>query len=350
MTSLWSKYVVLLRLAKYAISVVDVRRVPARRNTKSCSPRKSVPGCFSVTRDEAELAVIRSRRVLVTGARGLIGQVLRKALAEDYEVAGVDRRGRGGEGGLSRADTTRLRQAERAVEGADVVIDLASAHWQQPWDVVRNNNIPAAWNTLEAAHRRGVRRVIYASSNHVTGLYERDDPYDRIVAGEYDGLDPATVPRINTAMAVRPDSPYGVGKALGEAAARYYAEEHGLSVLCLRIGTVNRADRPSAARHFATLLTHADMVSLVRCCIEAPSDLTFGVFYGVSANRWRIWDIDDARHAIGYEPRDDAETWRGEVGSPAGPGGLASAASTVSRLRAVLRGRGRRAGRRKVQA
>jgi uronate dehydrogenase len=290
--------------------------------------------------------------VLITGARGLIGQVLYRALAEDYEVAGVDRRGRGRAGSSSRADTTRLRHAERAVEGADVVIDLASAHWQQPWDVVRQNNIPAAWNTLEAAHRRGVRRVIYASSNHVTGLYERDDPYARIVAGEYDGLDPATVPRITTAMPVRPDTPYAVGKALGEAAARYYAEEHGLSVLCLRIGTLNRADRPSAARHFATLLTHADMVSLVRCCIEAPPDLTFGVFYGVSANRWRIWDVDDARDAIGYEPKDDAETWRAEAGSAAGLAASASPASTVSRLRAVLGGRGRmsRAGRRREQA
>jgi uronate dehydrogenase len=254
--------------------------------------------------------VTGSRRVLITGARGLVGQVLRQALAEDYEVAGVDRRGRFRRGGLARADTTRLRQAERAVEGADVVIDLASAHWQQPWDSVRRNNIPAAWNTLEAARRRGVRRVIYASSNHVTGLYERDDPYARIVAGDYGGLDPATLPRITTAMALRPDSPYGVGKALGEAAARYYAEEHGLSVLCLRIGTLNRAGRPSAPRHFATLLTHADMASLVRCCIEAPPELTFGVFYGVSANRWRIWDIDDARDAVGYEPKDDAEAWR----------------------------------------
>jgi uronate dehydrogenase len=295
--------------------------------------------------------VTTSRRVLITGARGLIGQVLYGALAEDYEVAGVDRRGRD-RGGLSRTDTTRLRHAERAVEGADVVIDLASAHWRQPWEVVCQNNIPAAWNTLEAARRRGVRRVIYASSNHVTGLYERDDPYARIVAGDYDGLDPATVQRINTAMPVRPDSPYGVGKALGEAAARYYAEEYGLSVLCLRIGSLNRAGRPSTARHFATLLTHADMVSLVRCCIEAPPELTYGVFYGVSANRWRIWDIDDARRALSYEPRDDAETWRGEVGSSAGPGASASPASTLSRLRTVLRERGlvSRAGKRRVQA
>jgi len=250
-----------------------------------------------------------SRRVLLTGAGGLIGQVLWKALAADYDLAGVDARLRGRKG-LPRADMRRVRQAERAVDGADVVIDLASANWQRPWGVVHRNNIPAAWNTLEAARRRGVRRVIYASSNHVTGLYEREDPYARILAGAYDGLDPATVPKITTAMAVRPDCPYGVGKALGEAAARYFAEEHGLSVLCLRIGTLNRANRPLTPRHFATLLTHADMTRLVRCCIEARSDLSFGVFYGVSANRWRIWDIDDARRAVGYAPQDDAEAWR----------------------------------------
>jgi uronate dehydrogenase len=264
--------------------------------------------------------VTASRRVLITGARGLVGQVLCRALAGGYEIAGVD--ARPGRDGVARADMARLRHAERAVDGADVVVDLASAHWQQPWEVVRDNNIPAAWNTLEAARRRGVRRVIYASSNHVTGLYERDHPFASIVAGAYDGLDPATTPKITTTMAVRPDTPYGVGKALGEAAARYYAEEHGLSVLCLRIGTLNHASRPSAARHFATLLTHADMARLARCCIEAPPELTFGIFYGVSANTWRIWDIDDARRAVGYEPQDDAERWRDEVGRQSGPPAL----------------------------
>ena len=254
--------------------------------------------------------------MLITGAGGLVGQVLRAALAADYDLAGVDARHRGRKG-LPRADMSRLRHAERAVDGADVVIDLASAHWQRPWDVVHKNNIPAAWNTLEAARRRGVRRVLYASSNHVTGLYERDDPYASILAGKYDGLDPATVPKITTAMPVRPDGPYGVGKVLGEAAARYYAEEHGLSVLCLRIGTLNRADRPLDARQFATLITHADLAHLVRCCIEVPQDLAFGVFYGVSANRWRIWDIEDARRAIGYRPQDDAEMWRGHPGGGA---------------------------------
>ena len=97
-----------------------------------------------------------------------------------------------------------------------------------------------------------------------------------------------------------------------------------LDLLGIDIGTVNRASRPLTARHFATLLTHADMARLARCCIEAPPGLTFGVFYGVSANTWRIWDLDDARRAIGYEPQDDAEQWRGEIDDrimPSAPNG-----------------------------
>ena len=79
---------------------------------------------------------------------------------------------------------------------------------------------------------------------------------------------------------------------------------------CVRIGTVNAADRPSRPRHFATLLTHADLVRLVRAAIEAPEDLRYGVFYGVSNNTWRFWDLDAARESLGYVPEDDAERWR----------------------------------------
>jgi hypothetical protein len=81
-------------------------------------------------------------------------------------------------------------------------------------------------------------------------------------------------------------------------------------VICLRIGTVNAEGRPRNAREFATLLTHSDLVRLVDCSLSASDDLRFGVFYGVSANTWRFWDIDDARQTIGYQPRDNAEAWR----------------------------------------
>jgi uronate dehydrogenase len=253
-------------------------------------------------------------RVLICGIRGLVGEVLKEALESDYDIVGLDARAR--RFSRTRADTTRLWQAERALDGVDVVIDLASTHWQQPWEAVYRNNLPACWNVLEAARRRGVRRVVYASSNHVIGGYELDQPYARIVQGDYSGLDPAAVPRLDATVAIRPDTPYGVGKALGEAAARYYSDVHGLSVVCLRIGSLNRASRPSVPRHFATLLTHADMAHLARCCIEAPPTLRFGIYYGVSANTWRIWDIDGGRREIGYKPRDDAERWRGAAVAP----------------------------------
>jgi uronate dehydrogenase len=251
----------------------------------------------------------RVQRVVITGVRGVVGQVLEPALREDYEVVGVDARRRG-PGTARRLDTARPRHARRAVRAADVVIDLASASWKAPFRTVAANNIPSVWHMLDAARRAGARRVIYASSNHVTGGYERDEPYASVVAGRYEGRNPVDIVKITTTMAVRPDSAYAAGKAFGEAAARLYADRHDLSVICLRIGTLNRAGRPSEPRHFATLITHPDMVQLVRRCIDAPADVRFGVFYGVSNNTWRIWDIDDARDTIGYEPCDDAEQWR----------------------------------------
>ena len=247
--------------------------------------------------------------MLVTGAAGLIGRVLGEGLGSDYRLLGVDvRRGDG-------VDWTRNMRSARRVrtlfEGVDTVIDLAAiSSVSTSWKDVQRTNIPATLNALECARRAGVRRLVFASSNHVTGMYERDEPYAAIVAGDYGGLEPGTYPRIDSSVAIRPDGAYGVGKALGEAAGRYYADAFDLSVICLRIGTVRSSDRPASPRDFATLLTHRDLVQLVRCCIEAPADLGFAVYYGVSANTWRIWDIESVRAAIGYEPVDDAEHWR----------------------------------------
>jgi nucleoside-diphosphate-sugar epimerase len=252
-----------------------------------------------------------TERVLITGAAGLIGSLLRQRLNDDFKLSGIDRaRARGFDSAVG--NTAKMgRRVEAAFRGQDVVIDLAGeGSPSTPWDVVHSNNLPAAFNALEAARRNGARRLIYASSNHVTGNYERDDPYAQIVRGEYGSLDPTTIPQLTTHHPVRPDGAYAIGKAFGEAAGRYYADENGLSVICLRIGTCNASGRPQHPRHFATLLTHEDLIRLVRSAIEAPDELRFGVYYGVSANTWRFWDIDDAREDIGYVPQDDAESWR----------------------------------------
>ena len=250
------------------------------------------------------------KKVLITGAAGLVGGVLREGLAADYEVSGVDMRPVDGIECLV-ADTTDLEAVLPAYDGVDTVIDLASVPDQDsPWDVVYANNLPSTYNALEAARRAGARRVIFASSNHATGNYEDDEPYASIVAGSYDGLEPGNFPLVTVDMPIRPDGPYGIGKAFGEAAGRYYSDRYGLSVICLRIGTLNREGRPLVPRHFATLLSHRDLVQLARRCIEAPDAVRFAIFYGVSGNTWRFWDIANSRELVGYSPEDDAERWR----------------------------------------
>ena len=254
--------------------------------------------------------MVERKKVLITGAAGLVGGVLREGLAADYDVSGVDMRPVDGIECLV-ADTTDLEAVLPAYDGVDTVIDLASAPDQDsPWDVVYANNLPSTYNALEAARRVGARRVIFASSNHATGNYEDDEPYASIVAGRYDGLEPGNFPLVTVDMPIRPDGPYGIGKAFGEAAGRYYSDRHGLSVICLRIGTLNGEGRPLVPRHFATLLSHRDLVQLVCRCIEAPDAVRFAIFYGVSGNTWRFWDISNSRELAGYEPEDDAERWR----------------------------------------
>jgi uronate dehydrogenase len=260
--------------------------------------------------------VSSKRRVLITGAAGLIGGILRQGLATDYDLTALDEE-EVSSAPAHRASMTRLEEVQPLFRRHDVVIDLAARSGDQvTWDDVYRNNIPATRNALEAARRASVRRVIFASSNFVTAGYERQEPYASVMAGRYDGLDPEEIPRIGAGHPLRPNSPYAVGKAFGEAIGRLYAETFGMSVLCLRIGTVNEANRPLKPHHFAKLLTHRDLLHLVDRCVQAPEDVRFAVFYGVSANTWRVWDLSDAERAIGYQPKDNAEQWRE-------PGGVA---------------------------
>ncbi len=111
---------------------------------------------------------------------------------------------------------------------------------------------------------------------------------------------------------IRPDGYYGISKAYGEAMGRYYSEEYGISVICLRIGSVRPLDSPvRAIRDFATWFSHRDQAQLTRRSLEAQDTLSFDIFYGVSGNKWRFWDIEHPKQVIGFEPRDNAEEYRG---------------------------------------
>ena len=253
------------------------------------------------------------KKVLITGVTGLIGGIVFNDLKNDYELTGLARRPMEGLCHF-RASIDSLEDILPAFEGQDAVVHLAAdPEADAPWESVLPNNLIGTYNVYEACRIHGVKRVVFASSNHATGMYERDHPYHHIVRGEYDKVDVWPIPQVSHEAEIRPDGYYGISKAYGEATGRYYSEEFGLSVICLRIGTVNAWDSPTRSiRHFATWFSHRDQAQQVRKSLEAPEELAFDIFYGVSGNKWRFWDIEHAREVIGYEPQDNAEEYRGK--------------------------------------
>jgi nucleoside-diphosphate-sugar epimerase len=213
------------------------------------------------------------------------------------------------------ADVSNFAAIRPAFEGLDMVVHLAAdVSMQAPWESVLPNNIVATYNVFEACRQAGVQRVVFASSNHAVGMYEFDQPYVRIRQGDYAGLDPAAVPWVDHTVRIRPDGYYGISKAFGEAVGAYYAENFAMSVICLRIGTVNRHNSPTHdVRHMATWLSHRDLAQLVDRCLTVAG-IRFEIVYGVSGNTWRFWDIAHAQRVLGYVPQDNAEAYRSVAG------------------------------------
>lgn len=251
------------------------------------------------------------RKVLVTGSGGLIGGALFRELGDRFEFTGLDvGPAKDTDVQVKVGDLSDLDGVQRAFDGIDAVVHLgADSNQNAPWSSVLPNNLIATRNVFEACRVAGVKRVVYASSNHAVGMHELDDPYSRIRTGDYSGVDPDNIPQIDHTVQIRPDGQYGISKAFGEATGAYYAENFGLEVACLRIGTVNSDNRPMEVRQLATWCSHRDVLQLIQRCLEVQP-LQFDIFYGVSDNKWGFWDIDHARQVLGYAPQDKGEDYR----------------------------------------
>lgn len=233
--------------------------------------------------------------MVITGAAGLIGSVLRAGLRDTARtLVLVDKApleaGPGEE--AVQCDVADLDAVRAAMKGANACVHLAGIASEAPFPDILHANIQGTWAVFEAARREGLERVVFASSNHAAGMYRVGEP-------------------VSAETAPKPDTYYGVSKAFGEALGRMFHDKFGLKFACLRIGTVNPADRPENQRHLATWLSHDDTVRLVRACLTSPK-LGFDIVYGASANTRGFWDLAPAR-ALGYEPQDDSERFAGEV-------------------------------------
>jgi nucleoside-diphosphate-sugar epimerase len=247
-------------------------------------------------------------KVLITGMSGLIGTAVCRQLGTKYVLSALNRRPV--EGVPShQADIADLAAIEPAFAGIDVVAHLAArSDSTAPWDDVLHHNIIGTYNVFEAARRAGVRRIVYASSGATVSAIEREPPYAALAAGRY--AEVSEWRRLTHESPVRPQALYGVSKVFGEALGRHYADAYGMSVICLRIGAVNRDDRPTTAREFSVWLSQRDAVRGIDLAISAPLSLRFEIVFLTSANRWGYRDLEHARTVLGYVPQDRAEDHR----------------------------------------
>ena len=230
------------------------------------------------------------KRVLITGAAGVIGRCLRaglKGVYDELRLADIAPQEPAGPGEtVLRTDIRDIAALEAAMQSVDCVVHLAGIPVEGPWETVRDLNIDGCYNAFEAAYRQGVKRFIFASSNHAVGFHSREKI-----------LDSNVLPR--------PDTRYGASKVFGEALGRLYADKHGLSVACLRIGTFRVPDEPVESRQLLSWISHRDMAQLVRRCIDHP-EYHYLVAYGVSNNRRSRWS-NAGVDFLGYRPQDDSE-------------------------------------------
>jgi uronate dehydrogenase len=215
-------------------------------------------------------------RILMTGAAGGIGTSLRKLLPPIYpDLVLSDLKAPADLGSnetFKAADLADLGQVEAICEGVDGILHFGGYSVEGAWDPILQANIIGGYNLFEAARKKGVKRIVFASSNHAVGFYPRHH-------------------RIGTDVTPRPDSRYGVSKVFGEAVGALYADKHGLKVTCIRIG--NFGEKPLDHRRLA---------------LDHP-DIQFEILYGASYNERSWWDNHRA-YDLGYRPTGRAEDFR----------------------------------------
>jgi NAD+ dependent glucose-6-phosphate dehydrogenase len=253
--------------------------------------------------------------VLLTGAGGRVGQAILRGIGDDYEWRLLDReplpaaKVPDGVTDADRyvADITDERAVREAMTDVGAVIHLAGdPRKTAPWDSVLRNNIDGTQVVMRAAAEAGVGKFAFASSNHAVGGYETDDRTPDLYRPDDDyRLDGTELPR--------PGNLYGVSKATGEALGRLYHDEHGMSVVCVRIGNLTKDHPPREyERGQAMWLSHRDCAHLFDRCLRA--EYGYEVVYGISDNERRYYSIERAREALGYDPADDSAdyTFEGE--------------------------------------
>jgi uronate dehydrogenase len=230
------------------------------------------------------------KRLLLTGAAGGLGRMLREKIkpwtqiVRLSDIAELSVAQEGEE--VVRCDLADRDAVMDLLEGVDAVLHFGGISVEAEFEPIMHANILGLANLYEAVHKQGIKRVIYASSNHVNGYY----PTNELVDAD---------------MPLRPDGFYGLSKCFGEALSRYYYDRFGIETVCLRIGSCFPA--PLSARMMVIFLSYDDLVELIRCALFTPR-VGHTIAFGVSDNAVRWIDDCKASH-LGFHPKDSAQAF-----------------------------------------
>ena len=233
-------------------------------------------------------------KLLLTGAAGGLGKELRQRLKANCNVLRVSDCADCGVAGEAEeivlADLADAAAVDAMVAGVNAIVHLGGVSVEGPFGPILQANILGLYNLYEAARRHGVKRLVFASSNHVTGFYRQSDT-------------------INADAPARPDGMYGLSKAFGEDLSRFYFDRYGIETACVRIGS--SFAEPKDRRMLATWLSFDDLHRLITACLTTPV-LGHSIIFGVSDNAVTWWDNSRARH-IGFVPQDSSDVFRDAV-------------------------------------
>lgn len=236
----------------------------------------------------------RFERLLLTGAAGGVGRVLRetlKPMARILRLSDVQPLGEAGEGEeLHPCDLADRQAVDELVRGCDAIVHMGGVSVERPFEEILEANIKGVFHIYEAARRHGVRRVIFASSNHAVGFYRQSETID-------------------AAMPTRPDGYYGLSKVYGEGMASFYNDRYGIETLSIRIGSSFPEPRDRRMMHI--WLSYRDLTELIRRGLFAPG-IGHTIAFGLSDNKDPWWDNRLAAH-LGYEARDSSEAFRERI-------------------------------------
>ena len=237
---------------------------------------------------------MKLKKLVLTGAAGRLGSYLREPLSNLCdELVSTDIKDDIGtlyDGEtFVQADLANSDDMMKVIEGAEMVVHMGAFVDEGPFEQLLGPNFVGSYNVWEAAHKHGVRRVIYGSSIHAVGMYPKNE-------------------FINTEVAHRPDTFYGLAKCFTEDLGRMYWEKRGLESVHMRILSCAQVNNPRA---LGSWLSYDDLIQLVTRCIDTPVT-GFAVIYGVSNNDRA--PVDNAKAAfLGYKPKDNAEDFAAEV-------------------------------------